>query len=384
MKISTRIVQAVLILALAAGLAEAQGSDADQLIASGGEYYRNGMYKQALRDFRAAFNKDRENLEAARGLGNSAVQIKDWRNAKLGLEAAHKMAPEDCSITKSLAYIYMALKLHDRALSTYQEVIGQGGKAGCEPSNNFAKVNLATLYLRSKVMAEKDRALPLLLQVVKSETEDTKLLARAHGYLGSIYRQNKNADLAIVHLEKVFEYEPEKVEGRDKLGQLYFNKPEFEKALSHLAMAFEQEPNNYNTNLMLGLCYEEIPRHEEEAHTHFRKAVNLIKTMDAANRPTQNLPHRNLANILIDLGEHQEAIALSEEGMAIAAAGSSEFAGLVCTKAKAKEKLGKYEEALVLFESVIDDARYGKYASRQVTRQEQLIARAEAQSMQSD
>jgi tetratricopeptide (TPR) repeat protein len=381
MKFSIRLLISSLILVSAAAGAVAQGSGVDQLIASGGEYYRNGMYKKAANDFRNAFNKDRENLDAARGLGNAAMQLKDWRNAKLGLEAAHRLAPEDCSITKSLAYVYMALKLKDRAKGIYEIVIGKGGRAGCEPGNNFAKVNLASLYLQSKQPAEKERALPLLMQVVKSGEEDTGLLVRAHNYAGIIYRQKKNYDLAIEHLEKVFEYDAERVQGRDKLGQLYFNKGDYEKALAHLEIAYELDGNNYNTNLMLGLCYNEMPRHEDDARTHFQKAVNLIKTMPPAKQPKTNLPHRYLAELLNAMGEPRDAIAMSEEGMELAGEGS-EYAGLVCTKAKGKEKLGKFEEALELFESIMDDAQYGRYAGQQVRRQEQLIQRKEAQDSQ--
>ncbi len=381
MKFSIRLLISSLILVSAAAAALAQGTDVDRLVASGGEYYRNGMYKKASNDFRNAFNKDRENLDAARGLGNAAMQLKDWRNAKLGLEAAHGLAPEDCSITKSLAYVYMALKLKDRAKGIYEVVIGKDGRAGCEPGNNFAKVNLASLYLQSKTTADKDRALPLLMQVVKSSEEDVSLLVRAHNYAGAIYRQKKNYDLAIEHLEKVFEYDAERVQGRDKLGQLYFNKREYEKALAHLEIAYELDPNKYNTNLMLGLCYNEMPRREEDARTHFQKAVNLIKTMPPAKQPKSNLPHRYLAELLNAMGEARDAIAMSEEGMELVGKGS-EYAALVCTKAKGKEKLGKYEEALVLFESVIDDPEYGRYAGQQVLRQEQLIERKEAQDSQ--
>ncbi len=383
MKLTKRLVPALLLLMLtfAAGAALAQPSEVDQLIASGGEYYRNGMYKKAVNDFRAAFRADNTNVDAAKGLGNSAMQLKDWRNAKMGLEAAHRLAPEDCSVTKSLGYVYMALKLWDRALTTYEEVIGKGGRAGCEPGNSFARVNLASLYLRSKKGDVKDKALPHLMQVINNETEDTALLARAHSYAGTVYRQKKNMDLAIEHMEKVFEYEPERVSGRDKLGQLYFNKGEYEKALEHLQLAFEQEPNNYNTNLMLGLCYDEMSRREDDARTHFQKAVNLIKTMDAGKRPKKNLPHRYLAKLLNEMGEPREAIAVSEEGMTLVDEGS-ERSGLICTKAKGKEKLKKYEEALELFETVVDDPVWGKYATKQIARQENLIARAAAQSQQ--
>ena len=103
--------------------------------------------------------------------------------------------------------------------------------------------------------------------------------------------------------------------------------------------------------------------------------------MDAGKRPKKNLPHRYLAKLLNEMGEPREAIAVSEEGMTLVDEGS-ERSGLICTKAKGKEKLKKYEEALELFETVVDDPVWGKYATKQIARQENLIARAAAQSQQ--
>ena len=50
-----------------------------------------------------------------------------------------------------------------------------------------------------------------------------------------------------------------------------------------------------------------------------------------------------------------------------------------CTKGKGLEGKGKYEEALDLFESVLDDPTWGNYARKQVERQENLILRKAAQ-----
>jgi len=377
MNFAPRLATLLCLLTLAAPASYAQPGEVEQLVASGVEYYRNGMYQQAVASFRAAFAKDSKNLEAAKGLGNAAMQLQDWRNAKSGFEAAHTLEPGDCAVTNSLAYIYLALKIEERAKATYEEIVGKPGTPGCEPGNNFAKVNLATLYMRSRNDEEKNRALQILNQVVQSEVQDTSLLARAHFSLGTLYRQNKNYDLAITHLEKTYEYDPSKMDGRYNLGLLYFNKQQFDKALAHLEMAYAEQENDYNINLMLGLVYNEMADGKESARKYLQRAVELVETLAPTAKPDKNLPHRYLGNIYNDLGEPAQALEVVDAGLRLVK-DPSERAGLLCTRAKAYEKQGRYTDALDIFESILDDPQWGGYALAEIKRQESLIARAGA------
>jgi len=377
MKSALHIAALAFALVLVAGGALAQPSELDQLIASGEEYYRNAMYRQAVASFRQAYTQDPKNLQAAKGLGNSAMQLQDWRNAKSGFETAHELAPEDCSVTNSLAYVYLALKIEERAKATYEEIVGKAGSPGCDPGNNFAKVNLANLYLRSRNDEEKGRALQILNQVVNAEAQDTALLARAHFALGTLYRQNKNYDLAIQHLERTYEYDPAKLEGRYNLGLLYFNKQQFDKALVHLELAYAEQENDYNTNLMLGLVHNEMPGGKEKAREYLERAVELIAAQEPGARPEKNLPHRYLGNIYNDVGEPAKAVEVIEAALPLVK-DASERAGLLCTKAKALEKQGRYQDAMDIFESIVDDPQWGNYALTEIKRQESLIARDQA------
>ncbi|MBM4116155.1 tetratricopeptide repeat protein [bacterium] len=377
MNFPLRFLAVVCLLTLAAVAGQAQPSEVEQLVASGGEYYRNGMYRQAVASFREAFTKDSKHLDAAKGLGNAAMQLQDWRNAKSGFEAAHALAPEDCAVTNSLAYVYLALKIEERAKATYEEIVGKPGTPGCEPGNNFAKVNLATLYMRSRNDEEKSRALQVLNQVVNSDVQDTSLLARAHFSLGTLYRQNKSYDLAISNLEKAYEYDPSKLDGRYNLGLLYFNKQQYDKALKHLELAYAEQENDYNINLMLGLVYNEMPNGKEDARKYLQRAVDVIESLEATARPDKNLPHRYLGNIYNDIGEPASALEVVDAGLRLVK-DPSERAGLLCTRAKAYEKQGRYKDALDIFESILDDPQWGGYALTEIKRQESLIARAGA------
>ncbi len=378
MKSAFRFATALLCLSFVAADGIAQPSEVDQLVASGEEYYRNGLYRQAVASFRQAFTQDSSNLQAARGLGSSAMQLQDWRNAKTGFEAAHSLSPEDCSVTNSLAYVYLALKIEERAKATYEEIVGKPGSPGCDPGNNFAKVNLASLYLRSRNEEDKGRALQVLNQVVNAESQDTSLLARAHFSLGTLYRQNKNYDLAITHLEKTFEYDPAKLDGRYNLGLLYFNKQQFDKALIHLEKAYAEQEGDYNINLMLGLVHNEMPGGQEKAQGYLQRAVDLIADLEPSARPDRNLPHRYLGNIYNDMGEPAKAIEVIQAALPLVK-DATERAGLLCTKGKSLEKLGRYEEALGIFESIAGDPQWGSYAQTEIKRQENLIARDQAQ-----
>ncbi|MCP4545683.1 MAG: tetratricopeptide repeat protein [bacterium] len=350
----------------------AQGTGADQAISSGNEYLRNGKYKEAILEFRKARNLDPNSFEAGIGLGNAAMQLQDWPNAKMGFETAHRASAGNCDVTKSLAYVYMRLNLNTRAITTYEEVVGKPGSPGCDPTNNFCRVNLASILLKNKKKADKTRAQQLLNQVANTETEDTDIIFRANFMLGNLFRSKKNYDKAIQHLETAFEVNPEATQGRYNLGLLYFNKQNYNKALEHLKIGFAEKSTDFKINLMLGYCYKETPRGDEDAIFHLKKACNLLRVMKDKDRPKKNMPHQELAKLYNKTNKPNEAIKVINEGLQFVA-NDSERAGLICTKAKAMEKKKKYEEAIELFEMVIDDPTYGAYALKQIERQESLI-----------
>ena len=144
----------------------------------------------------------------------------------------------------------------------------------------------------------------------------------------------------------------------------------------NLLIAFAGRENDYNLNLMLGLCYKEKGRkYQSEAITHLAQARNLLQLLD---RTPKNIPHQQLAELYNKTSEYQKAIETSNEGLRLARSSSAK-AGLTCTKAKGMEGKGKYEDALELFESIIDDPTWGRYAQKQIERQENLILRKAAQ-----
>jgi tetratricopeptide (TPR) repeat protein len=358
----------------------ARAQDITQYIGQGNEYLRNNMFSQAKIEFEKALRLEPANVAAARGLGQAAMQLQDWVAAKRGLDIAHQQSPGDCGVTKNLAYVLMRMKMTGRAMAAYEEIVGSPGKPGCDPDDNNSKSNLGSLYLRGNE-SQKAKAIQLFNQVINSGEDDPDLMARTHYSLGNLYLMRKNYDLAIQHMESAFALDPERTDGRYNLGKLYFNKQEYDKALQHLTVALTGKENDYNINLMLGLCYNEMDGFENEAVQHLSKAVNLIKLMDAANRPSRNLPHAYLARLYNNLGEPERALQISNEGLELAGT-DTERAGLNCTKAKAYELLGDYERALDLFEDAVDDPVWGNYASKQAERQENLIRIKEAREGQ--
>ena len=371
-------ISALLLLLLIPGMAYAQVSEVDMLVSSGWENYRAGLYLKAVQDFSAAVRKDRENSSAAEGLGAAALQLQDWPKAKDGYESAHRLSPGDCGITKNLAYVYMRLNLEGRAEEFYEKVVGLPGKPGCEPGDIASKVSLGQLYYHSKDEGQRARAIQLFNQIINGEEEaEPGYMQRAHFYLGNLYLKKKNYDLAIKNLEAAYQLDPTMTDGRFNLGRLYFNKKNYDKALEHLLIALDGKENDYQLNLMLGLCYMELGRKgETDALLYLSKARNLMQLL---NQQPNNIPHQQLAELYNKTGEYAKAIEISDEGLRLIGSDPTARAGLICTKGKGLEGRGKYEEALDLFESVLDDPTWGNYARKQVERQESLLLRKAAQ-----
>jgi len=370
---------ALLAASVAPALAQAEGqapSEIDQLVSNGWENYRNGLYKEAVRDFRRVVRMDSKNVSAAEGLGAAAYQLQDWPNAKMGYETAVELAPENCGFSKSLAYVYLVMKLYDRAILEYEKVSGVPGRPGCDPADNSAKVNLGYLYFRSQDESNESKAIQILNQVTNSEDADTGTLTRAHYYLGMLYKKRKNYDLAMQNLEKSFELSPDRTEGRDVLGQILFNKKEYDKALEHLLFALEENENDYNLNIMTGIIYsEQGAAHRDDAIHYLSKAANLARLMD---KPPSYLPHRYLGDLYIDMGEPSKAIEAADEGLKITD-NSTEEAGLIAVKGKALSKLGRHDDAINWFEKIQDDPTWGPYANKELVREEEMLRRQQLQ-----
>ncbi len=375
MKRSALLLTILVGILLLAPASFAQDTQQAELRASTGwEFLRNGQFADAASEFEKALGFDPANFGAGEGLGEAALQLQDWPRAKRGFEVAHKAQPENCTVKAKLAYAEMRLKHRARARDLYEEVVGS---TGCNPNDNYSRMQLAIIYSNGKSEDDKDRAIQLFNKILATEESDESILFQANFYQGRLYKQRKSYDRAIEFLEKAFTLQPDQTSGRYDLGVLYFNKEEFDLALKHLNIAYESKANDFNVNLMMGLCYLEKGNSEDDAMTYLQKAVNLVKLMKPEDRPDKNLPHKYLADLYRASGEARKAIKTVDAGLRITKDEDTK-AGLICSKAKALEDQGKYEDALDLFESVMANKKWGSYARQQAERQEQLMARQAA------
>jgi len=369
------LMSALIVGSITASTCLAQDKQQAELRTSTGwEFLRNGQYADAATEFEKALNIDPANSSAGEGLGESAMQLKDWPRAKKGFDVALKAKPDNCTVKANLAYAELRLRHNARARDLYEEVVGPGG---CNPNDNYSRNQLGIIYSKSKHEEDRDRAIQLFNKILASDEDDANILFQANYYQGRLYKLRKSYDRAIEFLEKAFTLQPQQTSGRYDLGTLYFNKENYSKALEHLQVAYKSKANDFNVNLMIGLCYYNMDDKTDEAIQYLQKAVNLVKLMKPADRPDKNLPHKYLADLYRQKDEPRKAIKTVDAGLRISKDEDGR-AGLICSKAKALEDLGKYSEALDLFESVMSNKRWGGYARQQADRQEQLMARRAA------
>ncbi len=375
MKRSALLLSALITLLILAPASFAQDTQQAELDTSTGwEFFEAGQFEDAVSEFESALGNDPAHFSAGNGLGEAAIKIQNWPKAKRGFEIAHKAQPENCTVKAKLAYVEMRLKHRARARDLYEEVVGS---TGCNPNDNYSRMQLGIIYSKAKTEEEKDRAIQLFNQILNSDENDESILFQANSHQGRLYKQRKSYDRAIEFYEAAFLLHPEKSGGRYDLGWIYFNKGEFDKALEHLKVAYESKGNDFNVNLMLGLCYMEKSNSEDKAMTYLQKAVNLVKLMKPAERPNKNLPHKHLADLYRGNGDPRKAIKTADAGLRITKDEDTK-AGLICSKAKALEDQGKFEDAMELFETVMANKTWGSYARQQAERQEDLMTRQAA------
>jgi len=167
MKRSALLLSALITLLILAPASFAQDTQQAELDTSTGwEFFEAGQFEDAVSEFESALGNDPAHFSAGNGLGEAAIKIQNWPKAKRGFEIAHKAQPENCTVKAKLAYVEMRLKHRARARDLYEEVVGS---TGCNPNDNYSRMQLGIIYSKAKTEEEKDRAIQLFNQILNSD-----------------------------------------------------------------------------------------------------------------------------------------------------------------------------------------------------------------------
>ena len=168
---------------------------------------RDGNIAKAVEYFERAIKADQTSFVAIENLGNAYRQQKRWSEARITLERALSLMPQDAEANYSLGMVFAQLDNTARAA----ELLNKALEA--KPAYPEAMNNLAILYLRTQ---RRDEAVAILQRCVAVSPE----FEQSYLNLARVYAIEKNFEKARAILNALLKLHPQSESARQALSQL--------------------------------------------------------------------------------------------------------------------------------------------------------------------
>ncbi|UCE58921.1 MAG: tetratricopeptide repeat protein [Phycisphaerales bacterium] len=192
---------------------------------------------------------------AHRSAGQTYLALGDVPSAKEALEHAAELTPQDGAVFAALSRVYMALGDRAQAEQAAEKSRSLERVATIPDPIVHAifstSVSSPVCYERAKNLLNQGKyaeALPQLKIVERARPND----ALVQSFLGSVYINTDQLDLAEQHLVRALELEPERVSANMQLGEVRQKQGRIEEAIAHYRRAQQAKPDHHDINLTLG------------------------------------------------------------------------------------------------------------------------------------
>jgi len=353
-------------------------------VAVGRDLLKRGLLDEAEREFRLAIEADANDLEAIAGLGQVEVARGQYSEGMAHLERATRVPSQMVSALRSLGDAYAATGDLTRAASAYRQAvalsptdidmrlalvrslteIGEYGEARtvCADAIRLAKGNPATLAQAYRQMGEvysREGNTPEgFAALYKSSELDPRNTQTAKALATCAVRAGLYAEAAAAY-NRVLKLAPLDVEAKKQLAWVNFKMERFPVAIKH----YEAVGDSLGTvdRYYLAQAYAKSNRVD--------RAVELFRDVVRIDPDNYKGVYCNMAYAYYEANRYQRAIEVAREGLAK----DSSSACLHFCWAQALDKLGRHEEAIPVFETVLNDPAYAESAKRELERQRRIV-----------
>ncbi len=205
----------------------------------GQQYFSQGDYESALRNFIEATKIDSTFYEAYVAIGSTYRKLRDAVNAELYYQRAVALDPTKPKAYEGLGDLFLSLGETDRALATYLSGLAKDSSL-VDLYNGAAEV-----YVRKGEMARADS----LYQVAMRRFPDDQNVQRL--WADFLFKQKRYQDAVNALLPLVARY-PKVMSLRQRLVDCYIELKDYNAAVSHLDSVLTQDPNDSQTLLRKG------------------------------------------------------------------------------------------------------------------------------------
>ena len=353
-------------------------------VAVGRDFLKRGNLEAAEREFRLALEADANDLDAVAGLGQVEVARGQYSEGVAHLERATRVSSQMVAALRALGDAYAATGDVARAASAYRQAvalapadidvrlalahslteIGEYGEAKsvCTDAIRLARGNtpaLAQAYRQIGEVYSREGSTPEAFAAnYKAAELDPRSTEIAKGLATCAVRAGLYAEAAAAY-NRVLKLAPLDVDAKKQLAWVNFKLERFPMAIKH----YEAVGDSLGTvdRYYLAQAYAKSNRVD--------RAVELFRDVVRIDPENYKGVYCNMAYAYYEANRYQRAIEAAREGLAK----DSSSACLHFCWAQALDKLGRHEEAIPVFETVLNDPAYAESAKRELERQRRIV-----------
>jgi len=384
------------------GAGKVQPSAAQRYFISGSELMQAYRYLDAAEQFRLAIDEDPEYIDAYRKLAfvftKMAESETEYYEDALEIyeELENKLSPDDVDanveVMKNKAYVLTKMGETDEAIGTYEDILKLKPE-DCTTIGAIAELHLAAADSLGEgapgYQEHEDEAIAAYTKITNLCPDEMY----AYNKLGELYYNSGQTDQAAMIYDALLKRDPENVDILGRLGYLWYKAGQgkekakkksgtalFEKSLPYFKKLLALDPNRSRYR---GLYADALKKtgHFEEAADEYMKIIAEDKTGKSDKL------FCNVGFTYLDAKEYEKAI---EMAMKAIADGAPSQGCLYCVWGKGLEMRGNamvqdarfsqgistYTDAKAKFTLALKDSQFGSYATKQISREDQLIERA--------
>jgi protein O-GlcNAc transferase len=353
-------------------------------VVAGNELLARGLDDQAEREFRLALETEPGNQEAFAGLGQLNVKRGAYSEAVPMLERATRVSTQMVSAYRSLGDAYVALGQLDKAAVAYRQAVA------LTPGDLQTRLALAHSLAE---IGEYDEARTICVASLRGAKDQPAALAQIYRQLGEVHAHQGSTPDAMATYYHAAELAPEDLEIARGLANAAVRGGLYAEAASSLSRVLLLSPLDVAAKKQLAWVNFKLERYPRAIHDYeavgdslgtadryylaqayaksskVDRAIELYR--DIARLDPQNYKgvYCNMAYAYFDANRYQRAIEMVREGLK----NDSSSACLRFCWAQALDKLGKHDEAIPVFETVLADPAYAESAKRELERQKRIV-----------
>jgi tetratricopeptide (TPR) repeat protein len=364
--------------------AAAPGASPRRHIDAGNEFLGTGLFDDAEREFRLALEVEPGNLDALAGLGRVEVGRGAYSEAVPLLERATRVSSQMVSAFRSLGEAYAALGDLEKAAVAYRQAVA------LSPGDTQVRLSLARSLTE---IGEYGEAAEICTGAVRMAKGQPAVLSQIYRQLGEVHSRAGKAPEAMSALYKASELAPRDVETARALATSAVRAGLYAEAAAALNRLLDLAPLDVSAKKQLAWVNFKLERYPiairdyetvgdslgtvdryylAQAYAKSNKVDRAIELFrDVVRLDPQNYKgvYCNMAYAYYDASRYQRAIETAKEGLA----GDSSSACLKFCWAQALDKMGRHEEAIPIFETVVTDPAYAESAKRELERQRRIV-----------